>query len=50
MQEKNSLIRVGDSFKKIIVVRDIVHLKRDEDGITTMSIYDFLLNENSQDL
>ena len=50
MQEKNSLIRVGDSFKKIIVVRDIVHLKRDEDGITTMSIYDFLLNENSLDL
>ena len=50
MQEKNSLIRVGDSFKKIIVVRDIVHLKRDEDGITTMSIYDFLLNENSQEL
>ena len=49
-QEKNSLARSGDSFKKIIVVRDIVHLKRDEDGITTMSIYDFLLNENSLDL
>ena len=49
-QEKNSLSRSGDSFKKIIVVRDIVHLKRDEDGITTMSIYDFLLNENSLDL
>lgn len=49
-QEKNPLVRSGDSFRKIIVVRDIVHLTRDDDWITTMSIYDFLLNENSLDL
>ena len=49
-QEKTPLVRSGDSFKKIIVVHDIVHLSRDEDGITTMSIYDFLLDENSLEL
>ena len=49
-QEKTPLVRSGDSFKKIIVVHDVVHLSRDEDGITTMSIYDFLLDENSLEL
>lgn len=47
VQEKASLINVNDSFKKIIVVKDVVNVTRDEDGITTMSIYDFLLKENS---
>ena len=46
-QEKASLINIPDSFKKIIVVKDIINVRRDEDGITTMSIYDFLLDENS---
>lgn len=50
IQEKASLINVKDSFKKIIVVKDIVNVTRDEDGITTMSIYDFLLKENSLEL
>jgi len=49
-QEKASLVNVGDSFKKIIIVKDIIRLKRDEDGIATMSIYDFLLNENSLEM
>lgn len=49
-QEKSSLVRVADSFKKIIIVKDVVHIMRDENGITTMSIYDFLLKENSLDL
>ena len=43
IQEKASLVNVNDSFKKIIVVKDVVNVTRDEDGITTMSIYDFLL-------
>ncbi len=47
LQEKTSLLKVKDSFKKIILVRDVVHVARDEDGITTMSIYDFLLNLDS---
>ena len=50
IQEKTPLINVADSFKKIIIVKDIVNVKRDEMGIVTMSIYDFLLKENSLDL
>ncbi|KSV58474.1 ATP-binding protein [Acetivibrio ethanolgignens] len=50
IQEKASLVNVNDSFKKIIVVKDVVNITRDEDGITTMSIYDFLLKENSLEL
>lgn len=49
-QEKASLLNVKDSFKKIVIVKDIINVKRDEDGITTMSIYDFLLKENSLEL
>lgn len=49
-QEKASLINVKDSFKKIIIVKDVVNVSRDEDGITMMSIYDFLLKENSLEL
>lgn len=49
-QEKASLLHVNDSFKKIIVVKDVVNVTRDEYGITTMSIYDFLLKENSLEL
>lgn len=50
IQEKASLIHVNDSFKKIIIVKDVVNVTRDENGITTMSIYDFLLKENSLEL
>lgn len=49
-QEKTSLINVGDSFKKIIIVKDIINPWHDNDGILTMSIFDFLLNENSLEL
>ena len=49
-QEKASLVNVKDSFKKIIIVKDVVNVIRDEDGITIMSIYDFLLKENSLEL
>ena len=50
IQEKASLVNIKDSFKKIIIVKDIVNVTRDEAGITTMSIYDFLLKENSLEL
>lgn len=49
-QEKASLLKVNDSFKKIVLVKDVIHVQRDEKGITTMSIYDFLLKENSLEL
>ncbi len=48
-QEKASLIKVNDAFKKIVLVKDVMHVTRDEYGITTMSVYDFLLNGNSLD-
>lgn len=46
-QENNSLINIKDSFKKIIVVKDNIKPRRDENGITTIGIYNFLLDENS---
>lgn len=46
-QEKRSLLNVDDSFKKIIIVGDEQLVRRDNDGITTISIFDFLLNNNS---
>ena len=49
-QEQASLLKVGDSFKKVVVVGDDIGIHRNEEGITTMSIYDFLLNENSLEL
>ncbi len=49
-QENNSLINISDSFKKIIVVRNNIKPRRDENGIVTMGIYNFLLDENSLNL
>ena len=49
IQEKASLISVKDSFKKIILVKDVVKVSRDEDGIMMMNIYDFLLNKDRLD-
>ena len=49
-QEKASLINVGDSFKKIIIVKDVVKPWHDDDGILTISLYDFLLDEKSLEL
>lgn len=46
-QEQASLTSISDSFKKIILVKDDIHLWRTETGITIMNIYDFLLDENS---
>lgn len=49
-QEQNSLNRIGDSFKKIIVVNDNIKLWRNEEGIVVMGIMDFLLNPRSLDV
>lgn len=46
-QEQNSLRQVNDSFKKIIIVRDHIKPRRDEQGIVTMGIMYFLLDEHS---
>lgn len=49
-QEEMSLMEVDDFFKRIFVAGNDVMVHRNEACITTISIYDFLLNENSLDL
>lgn len=46
-QEKASLLAVKDSFKKIIIVKDVIKPFQDDNGILTMSLFDFLLNADS---
>lgn len=46
-QEQRSLLKINDSFKKIIIVKDYIKRTRDENGIITMSIFDFLLDQDS---
>ena len=50
MQEERPLINVPDSFKKIIVVKDDIILRRDDEGVITMGLKQFLLEPNSLDL
>ena len=49
VQEKRSLLNTNDNFRKIIVVGDDIKQKTDEQGIITMSLYDFLLDPHSID-
>ena len=42
-QESNSLLRIDDSFKKIIVVKDLPAPTYTEDGILVISVYDLSL-------
>lgn len=46
-QEKASLLAMNDSFKKIIIVKDIIKPFQDDDGILTIGLFDFLQNSNS---
>lgn len=43
-QETRPFTKIDDSFKKIIITRDIVPAQYDEHGILTINIYDFLLD------
>lgn len=45
-QEVASLLRIPDSFKKIVVVKDYIKPWRDEHGIQYIGIEDFLLDES----
>lgn len=49
-QEVRSLNRVGDSFKKIVVVKDNIIPWHDDDGILYIGIERFLLDDNSMDV
>lgn len=46
IQEKKSLTKLNDFFKKIIIVKDDIKPRTDEQGILTIGIFDFLLDEN----
>jgi predicted AAA+ superfamily ATPase len=48
-QEERPLLKVNDAFKKIIIVKDYIKRIRNENGIITMSIFDFLLDPDSLD-
>ena len=43
-QETSPFTKTDESFKKIIITRDIVPVQYDERGILTINIYDFLLD------
>ncbi len=47
IQEKRSLMQVGDSFRKFIIVRDNIKTWQDDNGFVIMGLKDFLLNSNS---
>ena len=47
LQEQNSLMRIADSFKKIIIVKDGIKSHYNENGVLILNLFDFLLNENS---
>lgn len=44
-QEKNSLRRINDSFRKIIITKDYMNPRTDDDGIIRMGIINFLLDD-----
>jgi len=46
-QEEGSLVRIPDSFKKIIIAKDAVSHRFTESGTLILNVFDFLLNENS---
>jgi predicted AAA+ superfamily ATPase len=48
-QEQRSLLNVDDNFKKVIIVKDDIKRKRDENGLITMGVFDFLLDIHSLD-
>lgn len=49
-QEVRPLRAVGDSFKKIVVVKDDILLRRDDYGIVTLGLRQFLTDDNSLNL
>jgi len=47
LQEQRPFLNVNDNFKKIIIVKEDIKRKRDENGIITMGVFDFLLDPES---
>lgn len=49
-QERKSLLNINDSFKKIIIINGYAKPRIDDNGIITMGVLYFLLNEDSLDI
>lgn len=49
-QEQRSLMLTGDFFKRMIITKDTPAPYYNESGVLIMSVYDFLLHENSLEL
>jgi hypothetical protein len=47
LQEQNSLRRINDGFKKIIITKDAIKSYYNDDGILILNLFDFLLTDNS---
>lgn len=43
-QEERPLLKIKDSFKKIIIVRNDIHTHYNENGTLLISLREFLLN------
>ena len=50
LQESRSLTSINDSFKKIIIVKDHIMPRRNEEGILTIGLFDFLLHDDCLEL
>ena len=46
-QEKRSLLNIDDSFKKVIITKNGLNIHRDDKGIITMDLFDFLMDKDS---
>jgi hypothetical protein len=45
-QEQRSLMLTGDSFMKVILTTDNIPTHVQENGITLMNVYDYLMRED----
>lgn len=46
-QEQRSLLKTGDSFRKVIVVGKPIERHYTDEGILLLSVYDFMLDESA---
>lgn len=45
-QEERSLLKINDAFRKIVIVKDNIKTRIDDNGIITIGLKDFLLNDD----
>ena len=50
IQESRPLTNINDSFKKVIIVKDHIMPRRNDEGVLTIGLFDFLLKEDSLDM